>query len=59
MTEFSFEDLLGLMNEAFRDARLPSSLNAAKNMIGDLGLDYQKLHVFPNSCMLYCVENKI
>ena len=58
ITESAFGDLLGLIKSAFPEANVPLSFNAAKNIIKDLGLDYQKIHACPNSCMLYWAENK-
>jgi hypothetical protein len=45
------------MKDAFPGAHLPSSFTATKNIIKNLGLDYQKIHACPNSCMLYWGEN--
>ncbi|KAL8134452.1 hypothetical protein AgCh_009463 [Apium graveolens] len=58
ITESGFSDLLVLTKEAFPEANVPVSFTAAKNIIKDLGLDYQKIHVCPNSCMLYWGKNK-
>lgn len=58
INEFAFGELLKLIKEAFPDAQLPLSSNAAKSVIRDLGLDYQKIHACPNHCMLYWAENK-
>ncbi|XP_063942809.1 uncharacterized protein LOC135150439 [Daucus carota subsp. sativus] len=57
ITESAFGDLLGLMKDAFPNAVLPQSFIAAKNIIKDLGLDYQKIHACPNNCMLFWAEN--
>ncbi|XP_074359754.1 uncharacterized protein LOC141699836 [Apium graveolens] len=56
--ESAFGELLKLMKEVFPEAHLPLSFNAAKNVIKDLGLHYEKIHACPNSCMLYWAENK-
>ncbi|XP_074377420.1 uncharacterized protein LOC141718947 [Apium graveolens] len=58
ISESAFGELLSLMKDAFPNAHLPLSFNAAKSVIRDLGLDYQKIHACPNSCMLYWAENK-
>ncbi|XP_074352570.1 uncharacterized protein LOC141691710 [Apium graveolens] len=58
ISEPAFGELLKLIKEAFPDANLPLSFNAAKSVIRDLGLDYEKIHVCPNSCMLYWGKNK-
>ncbi|XP_074347400.1 uncharacterized protein LOC141686254 [Apium graveolens] len=56
--ESAFGELLSLMKDVFPNAHLPLSFNAAKSVIRDLGLDYQKIHACQNSCMLYWAENK-
>ena len=58
ITESAFGDLLMLIKDAFPEAQVPLSFNSAKNIIKDLGLDYQKIHACPNSCMLYWGTNK-
>lgn len=54
----AFGELLGLIKDAFPEANMPLSFNAAKDMIRDLGLHYEKIHACPNSCMLYWEANK-
>ncbi|KAL8121024.1 hypothetical protein AgCh_017982 [Apium graveolens] len=56
--EAAFRDLLGLLREAFPHAHIPLSFNSTKNIIKDIGLNYQKIHACPNDCMLYWGENK-
>ncbi|XP_074356639.1 uncharacterized protein LOC141696392 [Apium graveolens] len=56
-TEGALSGILKLIKEAFPDVNLPSSFKVAKNMIRELGLDYQKIHACPNDCMLYWGEN--
>ena len=58
ITESGFGAILELIKEAFPEANIPLSFNAAKNIIRDLGLDYQKIHACPNHCMLYWGENE-
>ncbi|XP_074337284.1 uncharacterized protein LOC141674479 [Apium graveolens] len=58
ITESAFTDLLELIKEAFPEAHIPLSFKAAKNVIKDLGLDYQKIHACPNNCMLFWGENE-
>lgn len=58
ISESGFGEILELIREAFPHAHLPLSFNAAKNVIKDLGLTYQKIHACPNSCMLYWGENE-
>ena len=55
--ESAFSGITELIKEAFPDVNLPPSFSAAKNMIRDLGLDYQKIHACRNDCMLYWAEN--
>ncbi|XP_074376914.1 uncharacterized protein LOC141718433 [Apium graveolens] len=57
-SESAFSDLLKLIKEVFLNCNVPSSFNAAKGMIKDLGLDYQKIHACPNDCMLFWGENE-
>ncbi|XP_074353061.1 uncharacterized protein LOC141692230 [Apium graveolens] len=56
-TESSFTAILELIKDTFPEVNLPSSFNTAKNMIKELGLDYQKNHACTNDCMLYWAEN--
>ncbi|XP_072080869.1 uncharacterized protein [Arachis hypogaea] len=49
----SFTSLLELLKEAIPDLNIPTSFNKAKNMVKELGLDYEKIDVYPNDCMLY------
>ncbi|XP_074342445.1 uncharacterized protein LOC141680006 [Apium graveolens] len=58
ITESAFTDLLELIKEAFPEAHIPLSFKAVKNVIKDLGLDYQKIHASPNNCMLFWGENE-
>ncbi|KAL8092457.1 hypothetical protein AgCh_034660 [Apium graveolens] len=58
ISESAFGEFLMLMKESFPEAHLPLSFNAAKIVIKDLGLHYEKIHACPNSCMLYWAENK-
>ena len=58
ITESAFTDLLELLKEAFPQAHIPLSFNATKNIIKDLGLDYQRIHACPNDSMLYWAENE-
>lgn len=57
-SQSGFTDILELIKEAFLEANIPLSFNAAKSIIKDLGLDYQKIHACPNHCMLYWGENE-
>ncbi|KAL7255722.1 hypothetical protein ACSBR1_009779 [Camellia fascicularis] len=49
--------LLELLNEALSIGEmLPCSYNEAKQIIRDLGLDYKKIHVCKNDCVLFWKE---
>ncbi|XP_074322756.1 uncharacterized protein LOC141659726 [Apium graveolens] len=58
ISESGFGDLLELIKDAFPEAHIPLSFNASKNVIKDLGLDYQRIHACPNNCMLFWAENE-
>ncbi|XP_020209291.1 uncharacterized protein LOC109794234 [Cajanus cajan] len=45
--------ILELLQDAFEHAKIPSSFYEAKKTINKLGLNYEKIHVCPNNCMLY------
>ncbi|KAL4329803.1 hypothetical protein AHAS_Ahas13G0336600 [Arachis hypogaea] len=49
----SFTSLLELLKEVIPDLNIPTFFNKAKNMVKDLGLDYEKIDACPNDCMLY------
>lgn len=57
-SEAAFSDLLRLIKEVFPDVNTPSSFRAAKSMIKDLGLSYEKIHACPKDCMLFWAENE-
>ncbi|XP_057723958.1 uncharacterized protein LOC130939908 [Arachis stenosperma] len=52
----SFTSLLELLKEAITDLNIPTSSNKAKNMVKDLGLDYENIDACPNDYMLYWNE---
>ncbi|XP_073153163.1 uncharacterized protein [Henckelia pumila] len=53
----SFTDLLSLFGEMLPDENeLPSSLYDAKKILCALGINYVKIHAFPNDCILYLKE---
>lgn len=53
----SFGMLLKLLQEAFPSGHsLPGTFYETKKIIGDLGLNYEKIHACPNDCMLYWKE---
>lgn len=53
----SVTSLLELLKAAFPQASLPNSYYEARKIIKDLGLDYVKIDVCPNNCMLFRDEN--
>jgi len=40
----AFNDILGLLKEAFPFTKLPKNFQEAKSIVRDLGLDYKKIH---------------
>ncbi|XP_074337516.1 uncharacterized protein LOC141674713 [Apium graveolens] len=58
ISESGFGDLLELIKDVFPEAHIPLSFNMAKNVIKDLGLDYQRIHACPNNCILFWAENE-
>ncbi|XP_060200861.1 uncharacterized protein LOC132629147 [Lycium barbarum] len=54
----SFTSLLELLKEAIPELNIRLSYNKAKSMVKDLGLDYKKIDVCPNDCMLFRNEHK-
>ncbi|XP_016544252.2 uncharacterized protein LOC107844322 [Capsicum annuum] len=58
LSNVAFLDLLVLIKEAFPLALIPESFNKAKNVIRDLGPDYEKIHACPNDCMLFWKDNE-
>jgi hypothetical protein len=54
VTDSGFNKLLIMMKKLLpRDNELPASTYEAKKLVCPLGLDVQKIHVFPNDCILY------
>ncbi|KAM3360772.1 hypothetical protein P3S68_015626 [Capsicum galapagoense] len=55
----SFSMLLELLKDVLLEGEiLPKSFYAAKKLIKDLGLEYEKIHACPNDCMIYWNETK-
>ncbi|KAK8578619.1 hypothetical protein V6N13_100447 [Hibiscus sabdariffa] len=54
----SFTMLLEFLGEMFPFAKIPQSKKDMKKMIRDLGLGYDKIHSFPNDCILYWGDRK-
>ncbi|KAI9125070.1 hypothetical protein K1719_003686 [Acacia pycnantha] len=57
ITDKAMSMFLELLRDAFPDADIPSSFYEAKNIINRLGLNYEKIDVCPNDCMLYWGED--
>uniref|UniRef100_A0A803N5A9 Transposase-associated domain-containing protein n=2 Tax=Chenopodium quinoa TaxID=63459 RepID=A0A803N5A9_CHEQI len=58
ITNVAFGDKLELIREVLPDAKLPASFNEAKSVLKVLGLDYTKIDVCPNDCMIYWEEHE-
>ena len=68
---FQLKTLCGWMNKSFTmllqvlmdmlpsDAKLPKDHYEAKKIVRDLGLGYEKIHAFPNDCILFWKENSL
>ncbi|XP_056698150.1 uncharacterized protein [Spinacia oleracea] len=53
----SFNKLLKLLLDAFPNIKeFPSSYYEGMKILNDLGLGYEKIHAYPNDCMLYWGE---
>ncbi|MED6141860.1 hypothetical protein PIB30_118316 [Stylosanthes scabra] len=53
----SFTSLLELLKEGIPSLNIPTSFDKTKNMVKNLGLDYNKIDACPNDCMLYRGEH--
>ena len=57
-TDKSFTELLALLKEMLpKDNVLPSRTYDAKQMLGSIGLNYEKIHACPNDCILFRNEH--
>lgn len=45
--------ILELLKNTFEHAKIPFTFYEAKKMFTKLGLNYEKIHVCSNNCMLY------
>ena len=55
----SFTELLGTLRETLPEGeKLPKSSYEVKKIISELGLGYEKIHVCPNSCILFWKEHE-
>ncbi|XP_071712844.1 uncharacterized protein [Rutidosis leptorrhynchoides] len=58
-SDTSFTSLLELLQKMLpKDNELPVSTYHAKKMMCSMGLEIQRIHAFPNDCMLYMDENE-
>ncbi|XP_016173861.1 uncharacterized protein LOC107616415 [Arachis ipaensis] len=53
MSDKAMSMILDLLQDAFEQAKLPSTLYEAKKTIRKLGIGYKKINACPNDCMLY------
>jgi hypothetical protein len=54
LSDKGFEKLLKIMKNMLpKNNKLPASTYEAKKVIYPLGLDVQKIHAYPNDCILY------
>ncbi|XVE51929.1 hypothetical protein DITRI_Ditri02bG0079600 [Diplodiscus trichospermus] len=53
MSGKSFDSLFEFLKDVFPFAAILSSSYDSKKIIKDLGLGYEKIHSYPNDCMLY------
>nr|GEZ33909.1 hypothetical protein [Tanacetum cinerariifolium] len=49
----AFDDLLKLLKDTIPKINIPANFTQAKSIVRDLGLDYEKIPLCPNDCMLY------
>jgi len=53
MTYKAMSMIIDLLHDAFKHAKILSSFYEMKKIINKLGLNYEKIDVCPNDCMLY------
>src|SRR5215216_7209221 len=57
VSDKGFEKLLIMLKKMLpKDNELPESTYEAKKAVCPLGLEVQKIHAYPNDCILYCGE---
>ena len=55
----SFSELLGIVGDMLPlNNELPLSMYEAKKTLNALGMEYEKIHAYPNDCILYRNEFK-
>ena len=52
MTDKAMTMILELLRDSFKHAKILNSFYEAKKTINNLGLNYTKIHVCPNDCIL-------
>ena len=57
MTNTAMDMMLQLLNEAFKDAKLPKNHYEAKKYLRALGLGYESIHACQNDCILFWKEH--
>jgi len=58
LSEAGYEKIIELVRSIFPEGnRLKENFYATKSMMKPLGLEYQKINMCPNFCMLYYFEN--
>ena len=59
MSNKYFSELLAFLKELLPETNeIPSSMYEAKKTLSALGMNYEKIHAFPNNCILYRKELK-
>nr|XP_025655302.1 uncharacterized protein LOC112750704 [Arachis hypogaea] len=53
VSDMAFGLILELLGDAFEHAKISKTLHDAKKIIRKLGIEYKKINVCPNDCMLY------
>jgi hypothetical protein len=52
MSNVAFNATMNLLQKGFPEACLPDSFNATMKYIRSMGLDYEKIHICKNNCIL-------
>ena len=56
-SENGFSQLLSLLEDVLlKENNIRNSMNEAKNILRALGIEYEKIHAYPNDCILYRKE---
>src|SRR5262249_54050403 len=58
VSEKYFDHMVSMIKSMLpKDEKLPENYYHAKKMVNELGLDFLKIHVCPNHCLLYYKED--